>query len=99
MTDRLPAINGLAIRLPARQARALRRSKQVLNVTLNTRVRSTGVDGGSLATTYPQTVGADKLWAAGITGKGVGVAVIDSGISGACPTSRTPTAARASRPT
>ncbi|MEA2244057.1 MAG: hypothetical protein QOD24_3613, partial [Solirubrobacteraceae bacterium] len=39
----------------------------------------------SLATTYPKTVGADKLWAAGITGKGVGVAVIDSGISGDMP--------------
>ena len=36
VTDRLPAVNGLAIRLPARQARALRRSKRVLNVTLNT---------------------------------------------------------------
>ena len=45
-------------------------------------MHSTGVDGGSLATTYPKTVGADTLWAAGITGKGVGVAVIDSGISG-----------------
>ena len=86
VTDRLPAVNGLAIKLPARQARALRRSKRVLNVTLNTRVRSTtGVDGGSLATNYPKTVGADKLWAAGITGKGVGVAVIDSGISGDMP--------------
>ena len=39
----------------------------------------------ALATTYPKTVGADKLWAAGITGKGVGVAVIDSGISGDMP--------------
>ena len=48
-------------------------------------MRSTGVDGGSLATTYPKTVGADKLWAAGITGKGVGVAVIDSGINGDMP--------------
>ena len=85
VTDRLPAINGFAIKLPARQARALRRNKRVLNVTLNTRVRSTGVDGGSLATNYPKTVGADKLWAAGITGKGVGVAVIDSGISGDMP--------------
>ena len=85
VTNRLPAINGLAIRLPARHARALRRSRQVLNVTLDARVRSTGVDGGSLATTYPRTVGADKLWAAGITGKGVGVAVIDSGLSGSLP--------------
>ena len=83
--DRLPAINGFAIKLPARQARALRREKRVLNVTLNTRMRSTGVDGGRLATNYPKSVGADKLWAAGITGKGVGVAVIDSGVSGDMP--------------
>ena len=45
-------------------------------------MRNSGVDGGSLATTYPKTIGADRLWAAGITGKGVGVAVIDSGVSG-----------------
>jgi serine protease AprX len=85
VTDRLPAINGFAVKLPAREARSLRRSRQVLNVTLNTRVRNTGVDGGTLATNYPKTVGADKLWAAGITGKGVGVAVIDSGINGDMP--------------
>ena len=80
VTDRLSAIHGLVIRLPAREARALRASKRVLDVTVNARVHSTAVSGGRLATTYPKTVGADKLWAAGITGKGVGVAVIDSGI-------------------
>ena len=48
-------------------------------------MRSTGVDGGSLATNYPRTIGADTLWAAGITGKGVGVAVIDTGVSGDLP--------------
>jgi serine protease AprX len=83
--ERLPAINGFAIKLPARRARALLRSKRVLNATLNTRVHSTGVDAGSLATNYPKTIGADKLWAAGITGKDVGVAVIDSGIGGDMP--------------
>jgi serine protease AprX len=85
VTDRLPAINGFAIKVPARQARALRRGKRIAGVTLNTRVHTTGVDGGSLATDYPKSVGADKLWASGITGKGVGVAVIDSGISGDLP--------------
>ena len=85
VTDRLPAINGLAVKIPARRARALRRSRRIVNVTLDARVRSTGVDGASLATNYPRTVGADKLWAAGITGKGVGVAVVDSGIDGAIP--------------
>jgi serine protease AprX len=85
VTDRLPAIGGLAVKLAARDARSLRRSKWVLNLTLNTRVHGTGVNGGTLATNYPKTVGADKLWAAGITGKGVGVAVIDSGINGDMP--------------
>jgi serine protease AprX len=85
VTDRLPAINGLAVKLPARSARSLRRNRFVLNVTLNTRVHSTGIDGGTLATNYPKTIGADTLWAAGITGKGVGVAVIDSGINGDMP--------------
>ena len=85
VTNRLPAVNGFAVTLPAREAGALRSSTRVLNVTLNTRMHSTGVDGGRLATTYPKTVGADALWAAGITGRGVGVAVIDSGVSGAIP--------------
>ncbi|MEO8687467.1 MAG: ice-binding family protein [Solirubrobacteraceae bacterium] len=85
VTERLPAINGFAVRLPARRARTLLRSKRILNVTLNARIHANGVGGGSLATNYPKTVGADKLWAAGITGKGVGVAVIDSGISGDMP--------------
>jgi serine protease AprX len=85
VTARLPSIRGFAIKIAARDARALRRSRQVLEVTLNTRVRTTGVDGGSLATNYPKTVGADKLWTLGITGKGVGVAVIDSGIDGDLP--------------
>ena len=98
VTDRLPAINGLAIKLPARQARVAPAHQAASSTSRsNTRVRNTGVDGGSLATTYPKTVGADKLWAAGITGKGVGVAVIDSGHQRRhCRTSRTPTAARAS---
>ena len=85
VTDRVPAINGLAVKIPARQARRLKRRSRVVNVTLNTRMRITGVAAGSLATNYPKTVGADKLWAAGITGRGVGVAVIDSGINGDMP--------------
>ena len=85
ITDRLPSIQGFAVKLPARDAKALRSSKGVLNVTLNTRVRSTSTDPSAadpLATNYPKTVGADTLHASGLTGKGVGVAVIDSGIAG-----------------
>src|SRR3954452_25335039 len=85
ITDRLPSIQGFAVKLPARQAKSLRAAKRyVVNVTLNTKVRntSTGDASGLLATNYPKTVGADQLQASGITGKGVGVAVIDSGIAG-----------------
>ena len=57
----------------------------MLNVTLNRRVKTTALDPSLLATNFPKTVGADKAWAAGYTGKGVGVAVIDSGINGDHP--------------
>jgi serine protease AprX len=82
ITDRLPAVQGFAVKLPAKQARALKKTKGVFNVTLNTKVKSTGVDGKFLATDYPHTTGAVQAWTRGVTGKGVGVAVIDSGISG-----------------
>jgi serine protease AprX len=85
ITDRLPVVGGFAVELPARQARALARTRGVLNVTLNTRVQSTAIDRSALVTSYPRSVGADKAWAAGVTGRGVGVAVIDSGINGDAP--------------
>jgi serine protease AprX len=46
---------------------------------------SGGVDPSKLATSYPQSIRADKAWALGDTGKGVGVAVIDTGIAGNLP--------------
>jgi len=46
---------------------------------------SAGVDPSRLATSYPQSIRADKAWAMGDTGKGVGVAVIDTGIAGNLP--------------
>jgi len=85
VTDRLASIHGFAVQLPAGQAKKLRAHKTVLNVTLNRRVKTTALDPSLLATNFPKTVGADKAWAAGFTGKGVGVAVIDSGINGDHP--------------
>src|SRR3954464_12013570 len=43
ITDRLPSIQGFAVKLPARQAKALRGEKLVVNVTLNTKVHNTDV--------------------------------------------------------
>ncbi|HET6551611.1 MAG TPA: S8 family serine peptidase, partial [Solirubrobacter sp.] len=85
VAGRLPLIHGLALRLPARKAQRLSHARGVENVTLNTRVKPQAIGGPNLATTYPKTVGADKVWGgpgADYTGKGVGVAVIDTGVDG-----------------
>jgi serine protease AprX len=82
VTSRVPLIHGLAVKLPAKQARKLARDKRVVGLSLNNRVHSTSIDSDALATSYPKTIRADKLWRRGITGRGVGVAVIDTGIAG-----------------
>ena len=63
------------------------------------RVHSTGLDASQLATSYPKTTRADKLWQRGITGRGVGVAVIDTGVAGDLPDFKGAAGARASSPT
>src|SRR5262249_26955448 len=85
IVSRVPLIHGLAVKLPAAQARSLAKDPHVQALTLNSRVHSTGLSADSLGTTYPKTVRADKVWARGITGKGVGVAVLDTGIAGDQP--------------
>jgi serine protease AprX len=53
-------------------------------------MRRANIDGSALApvpgqVAYQQAVGAPAQWAAGLTGRGVGVAVVDTGINGALP--------------
>jgi serine protease AprX len=85
VVSRVPLINGLAVQLPAKQAKALAADRKVAGLTLNTRVHSTGLSSALLATTYPKTTKADKLWQRGITGAGIGVAVLDTGVAGDAP--------------
>src|SRR3954454_22621067 len=82
VTSRVAFIHGLVAKLPAKEAKPLAADKHVTGLTLNSRVHSTGLDPAKLGTAYPKTTRADKLWQRGITGKGVGVAVIDTGIAG-----------------
>jgi len=82
VTGRLPLIHGLAVKLSAKEAAALGRERGVVAVTLNAKVKGQGVNSGRLNTNYPKTIKADKLWDRGLTGGGIGVAVIDSGIAG-----------------
>ncbi len=97
---KLPIIHGLAVQATAAQARALAGNPDVHAVSLNTTVTpqslpiagripmmpgSQGVAADQLRSTYDQTLDVTPLWKFGVTGTGVGVAVIDTGIDGALP--------------
>jgi serine protease AprX len=82
VTGRIPLIHGLAIKATAKEAAALRRERSVIAVTLNGKVKAQGASSGRLNTNYPKTIRADRLWDRAITGSGVGVALIDSGVAG-----------------
>jgi serine protease AprX len=94
----LHIINALAVKLSAAEARKLAASPIVHAVSLNSVVKTqddgqwgsnwdfaNSVASGLLQTTYDRTLGVTGLWRYGITGNGVGVAVIDTGIAGNLP--------------
>ena len=86
VTRRLKLINGLVTTVPAKRAVALAGHDDVRAVSLNASVESSGaVDPSALRTSFNQSIRADRSWAMGTTGKGVGVAVVDTGIAGAHP--------------
>ncbi|TMD99074.1 MAG: peptidase S8 and S53 subtilisin kexin sedolisin, partial [Chloroflexi bacterium] len=82
----LPIIDGVAARVPQGGLRALSTLPGVVSVTPDAAVQLAGstfdpsTDAGSLYTTTLQT-GAQALWQGGHTGKGVDVALIDSGVA------------------
>jgi len=88
ITARLGVINGLAASLPATSAARLAGLPGVASVTPNTALSLLSTSGsypevtaaGSLVNIAWQ-IGAPRYWAYGFTGKGVDVAVIDSGVS------------------
>jgi len=97
---KLPIIHGLALQMTAAQARALASNSDVHAVSLNTTVAtqslplgfhlplmpgSQAVSTDQLQTTYDETLGVTQLWKFGVTGTGVGVAVIDTGVDGGLP--------------
>ncbi|HEX3266057.1 MAG TPA: S8 family peptidase [Candidatus Limnocylindrales bacterium] len=79
-------IGGLAARLTAPEAARLAHAPGVRAVSANRRVapQADRFDTSSLGTVYPTSVLAPDVWATA-TGRGVGVAVIDTGIDGAHP--------------
>lgn len=85
----LPIINGLSARMDAAQARTLAASPLVHAVSLNATIKTQNYNGTvpsrwQLQTSFDQTVGATGLWQH-TTGQGVGVAVVDTGVTGNLP--------------
>jgi len=79
----LPIIGGFAADLTSQQVEALQASG--LNVSANKPAYVTDADWGAgshdASAVYPQVDGAPSAWASGLDGRGVGVAVVDTGIS------------------
>jgi serine protease AprX len=90
VTVRLPIIDGVAATVPGRALAALRRAAGVRSVSRDARGHLMGInqtlgydtakDDGSMQL-IEQTIHAQDAWKKGYTGKGVDVALIDSGVS------------------
>ena len=87
---RLAIIDGFSARVPAGAVARLRAARGVLAVTLDRTLRAhgvlpgTGYDNRDTATSLYNAIrisGAQRLWARGITGDGVDVALIDTGVT------------------
>jgi serine protease AprX len=82
----LPLIGGAAGVASAKGIEALSRNPRVafvhLDATVQARVEgSVAPSTGQLAAPYPFVTRAHKVWQDGTTGKGIGIAVLDSGIA------------------
>jgi serine protease AprX len=86
VTGELEVINGLSVRISAGAAERLARDARVRAVSLNASAKRDAVNlhPGELATAFNQSVKSSNVWTKA-TGKGVGVAVIDTGIAGNLP--------------
>jgi serine protease AprX len=79
----LPIVNGFAAHVPAAALAALRANAAVRGVSNNAKVQfaTNGYDDNTVASMFTKTSGATTAWSNGNLGEGVGVAVIDTGIS------------------
>jgi serine protease AprX len=86
VTRDLRIINGFGAEMTAAAAAGLQDNPSVHAVSLDAKVEKTGVvNPDALTTSFNASMRSDKAWGAGYTGKGVGVAVIDTGIAGDLP--------------
>ncbi len=79
----LPQVAGVAAELPAGSVFELAQEHGVMRVSLDPPMRTLGESRESVvwpSAVYTQAVGAAGLWSTGVMGRGVALAVLDSGI-------------------
>ena len=96
--ERIEPFDAFSAQLDAGDAKRLAAQPGVHAVSLNgsTKPQATA-QPSRLVTSYNQSIGTDKVWDDPATGKGVGVAVIDTGIAGDLPDFRVSQTDAASR--
>jgi serine protease AprX len=82
VTAALPIVAGFAATLPAAAVDQLARLAGVRAVTPDSRVHIQAAAAGSgIRSVYPKAIKADAVWQRGVTGRGVTVAVLDTGVA------------------
>jgi serine protease AprX len=86
VTRDLHIIDGYGARLSRSEVVRLRRTNGIVAVVRNSRMstsatQTTSLSGATLLSAFNQSLGTDRVWSSS-TGRGVGVAVIDTGIAG-----------------
>jgi serine protease AprX len=99
VTRDLEIINGFGVEIEAAKAVSLATEPGVRSVSLNSAIEKAGsvFKADDLSTAYNGSIQSQKAWDPGFTGKGVGVAVIDTGIAGDVPDFRVSQSDPASR--
>jgi serine protease AprX len=79
----LPIVDGFSVRIPGDGARALATEDGIVAITLDRSVsfETVSYDESGTASAFVGASGAHAAWRTGNLGKGVGVAVIDTGVS------------------
>ena len=80
ITQDLPIVNGVSARVRTSDIEVLRRQPGIVNVERNAKVEFQGRPDFRLPNRVQRVVRADKLWNQGVTGDGVTVAIVDTGV-------------------
>jgi serine protease AprX len=86
VTRALPIVAGFAATVPATVVGDVARLPGVRAVSPDSQAKLQGAaSGGNIRSVYPKVVKADAAWQRGVTGRGVTVAVVDTGVASNLP--------------